>query len=586
MKFTVNPIHLPATDDMPVESPVNVPPLSDDSNGKDEQPVNRKMYRRSINQLSMSIANLQLQTSSTVVRKVVLSLWFQVFMLIVILADFVSFLVYVIDHTDEEANLNTVVTIIAICFYIVEISLRLYAFGFRNYIRSPWNIFDCIIVIVSVLVVLAHANGPVVLGRLAKLGKTARTLRVIRAIASVCRCVAVSNNQRGMAQKAVRQKVSMNKKRYIEEENNFDLDLTYITKNMIAMGVPASGFFVSMYRNPVYEVSRFFKEKHPGCFRIYNVCPELPYPTRLFANEVVAYDVQDHTPPSMNDYVKFLNNTRDWQALNKEHIIAVHCKGGKGRTGSLCSAWLMHTGVCNTPGSALNYFAQRRTDMQIGGKLCGVETPSQVRYVYQLWAHLERTESWAKSNSPVPLCDAPVISLTRLEFHGNLMARNEKMKKIKILVQCGGARIEALVLETVSYDPSVVTFPLNGVDVCGDVRISVFEELDSNFNAHAAMLAVPNAMKAKGLLAMFLVHTSFMGMERLFQPDGSLNDLTEGSSLRISESTTDAKLGEQVFKVPVSELDKAHKRVKKGFHSKDAFVKLVYKNEDIESSSS
>lgn len=583
IKFTVNPIHLPDTDDMPVESPDNVPPLSVDSNVKDEQPVNRKMYRRSINMLSMSIAKFRKQTPYKVVRKIVLSLWFQVLMLIVILADFVSFLVYTIDDTETNSSVYDVVTIIAICFYMVEISMRLYAFGFRNYIRSPWNIFDCVIVVVSVLLLNIHENGPVVLGRLAKFGKTGKTLRVV---ASVCRCVAVSNNQRGMAKKAVRQKVSMNKKRYIEEEANFDLDLTYITENMIAMGVPASGFFVSMYRNPVNEVSRFFKEKHPGCFRIYNVCPELPYPTRLFANEVVAYDVQDHTPPSMNEFVKFLNNARDWQALSKENIIAVHCKGGKGRTGSLCSAWLMHTGVCYTPGSALNYFAERRTDMQIGGKLCGVETPSQVRYVYQLWSHLERTESWAKSNSPVPLCDAPVISLTRLEFHGNLMARNEKMKKIKVLVQCGGARIGALVLETVSYDPSVVTFPLNGVDVCGDVRISVFEELDSNFNAHAAMLAVPNAMKAKGLLAMFLVHTSFMGMDSLFQPDGNLNDLTEGSSLRISEHATDAELGEKVFKVAVSELDKAHKRVKKGFHSKDAFVKLVYKNEDIESSSS
>ena len=55
------------------------------------------------------------------------------------------------------------------------------------------------------------------------------------------------------------------------QKDGFDLDLTYVTENVIAMSFPSSGS-QSMYRNPIGEVARFFKLKHRGKFRIYNLC--------------------------------------------------------------------------------------------------------------------------------------------------------------------------------------------------------------------------------------------------------------------------------------------------------------------------
>ena len=31
-----------------------------------------------------------------------------------------------------------------------------------------------------------------------------------------------------------------------------------------------------------------------------------------------------------------------WLKQNPKNVVAVHCKGGKGRTGVMCSAWLMY----------------------------------------------------------------------------------------------------------------------------------------------------------------------------------------------------------------------------------------------------
>ncbi|KAL7230453.1 hypothetical protein ACSBR2_008851 [Camellia fascicularis] len=75
--------------------------------------------------------------------------------------------------------------------------------------------------------------------------------------------------------------VSQNKRRY--QEGGFDLDMTYITENIIAMGFPAgdmsSGFFgfvEGFHRNHMEEVIKFFETHHKffptaeECIEYYN----------------------------------------------------------------------------------------------------------------------------------------------------------------------------------------------------------------------------------------------------------------------------------------------------------------------------
>merc|ERR1711998_136725 len=67
----------------------------------------------------------------------------------------------------------------------------------------------------------------------------------------------------------------------------------------------------SLYRNPIEDVRRFFELYHPHTFRIYNCCPEMYYSSEYFGEDedvVVRFQVQDHTPPTLNDMFRFLQD--------------------------------------------------------------------------------------------------------------------------------------------------------------------------------------------------------------------------------------------------------------------------------------
>ncbi|EKX33428.1 hypothetical protein GUITHDRAFT_81483 [Guillardia theta CCMP2712] len=139
--------------------------------------------------------------------------------------------------------------------------------------------------------------------------------------------------------------VSRHKSRY--REDGFDLDLTYITPNCIAMSLPASGA-EAQYRNPIMEVQRFFETKHSNRYLIFNLCAERSYDKALFKGQVVRIKVHDHNPPLLDQLLEFLDRVTKWIILDKENVIAIHCKGGKGRTGTFICAWLLYSSIVRT----------------------------------------------------------------------------------------------------------------------------------------------------------------------------------------------------------------------------------------------
>ena len=91
--------------------------------------------------------------------------------------------------------------------------------------------------------------------------------------------------------------------------------------------------------------------------------------------------------------------------------------------------------------------------------------------------------------------------------------RPTKYTQLVVLVQVKDTTTTGVgeaVVETRAFDPTETKFPLGGVAVKGDVRVSVFNKLSDDFSAADEMAKVPNAMKAKGLILHFMFHTGFM----------------------------------------------------------------------------
>eukprot|EP01125_Pyxidicula_operculata_P012723 TRINITY_DN4194_c0_g3_i1.p1 TRINITY_DN4194_c0_g3~~TRINITY_DN4194_c0_g3_i1.p1 ORF type:complete len:860 (-),score=290.58 TRINITY_DN4194_c0_g3_i1:378-2957(-) len=174
--------------------------------------------------------------------------------------------------------------------------------------------------------------------------------------------------------KSLYELVSLKKKRY--KDDKYDLDLAYITDKIIAMGFPSEGT-EALYRNPMTQTQSFLNTYHPNAYRVYNLCSERSYPPKKFYS-VALFPFDDHCPPTMEMFEQCCIDIDQWLDADPEHIVAIHCKAGKGRTGTIICAYLVwrYFGKVSVD-EALSFYGERRTFNKKG-----VTIPSQRRFIY------------------------------------------------------------------------------------------------------------------------------------------------------------------------------------------------------------
>lgn len=217
--------------------------------------------------------------------------------------------------------------------------------------------------------------------------------------------------------------VSKKKRRYVDPQNGFDLDLSYVNDRIIAMGFPSEKVEAA-FRNPMKEVLRFLELKHKDHYKVYNLCSERGYDIQKFYNRVGLFPFDDHNAPPFELIYQFCKDVADWLAKDKENIAVVHCKAGKGRTGLMICAWLLFDKQWNTPVDAMKFYALARTfDMK------GVTIPSQIRYIHYFHESLA-TLGWEN-----PVFEPKILLLTRIVLH--TLPKDGKVTDISFTVDVG-----------------------------------------------------------------------------------------------------------------------------------------------------
>nr|XP_028693022.1 phosphatidylinositol 3,4,5-trisphosphate 3-phosphatase TPTE2-like isoform X3 [Macaca mulatta] len=271
-------------------------------------------------------------------------------------------------------------------FFLMDVLLRVFVEGRQHYFSDLLNILDTAITVIILLVDVIYIFFDIKF--LKDVPRWTRLFRLLRLIILI-RVFHLAHLKRQLG-KLIRRLVSGNKRRY--KRDGFDLDLTYITERIIAMSFPSSGG-QSFYRNPIKEVVQFLDKKHPNHYRVYNLCSERAYDPKHFHNRVSRIMIDDHNVPTLWEMVAFSKEVEEWLAQDPENIIVIHCKGGKGRTGTMVCACLIATEIFLTAEESLYYFGERRTDKTNGTKYQGVETPSQNRYV-GYFAQVKHSYNW------------------------------------------------------------------------------------------------------------------------------------------------------------------------------------------------
>lgn len=328
----------------------------------------------------------------------------------------------------------------------------------------------------------------------------------------------------------IRGMVSKQRKRY--QEDGFNLDLAYIQPNLIAMGFPAEKL-EGVYRNHIDDVFKFLESKHNGVYKIYNLCSERRYDSSKFHSRVENYPFDDHNPPKIELIKSFCDDVHHWLISDSSHVAAVHCKAGKGRTGTMICCFMLHDNLFQTANDALNSYDEKRTHDNKG-----VTIPSQRRYV-DYYARLLRSGKKYTSVS-IQICEIilsppPILN----SYQGSVHFSISNMEGAKI------------------YNANVPDFKKshgNNLDGCISIRLDQCIPLVGDVKVE---FYCKNVVRKKDKLFHFWFNTYFA------------NELAEEIHSPQCEQPT------MIYKFKKHELDHAHKDKQDKIYPPDFEVQLL-----------
>ncbi|XP_047137060.1 uncharacterized protein LOC101239852 isoform X8 [Hydra vulgaris] len=259
----------------------------------------------------------------------------------------------------------------------------------------------------------------------------------------------------------IKRVVSKKKRRYID--NEFDLDLSYIKLNIIAMGYP-SEYLEGVYRNNYDDVVRFLEKKHKDKYKVYNLCSEKYYEPEKFSSRVSVFGFKDYSAPPFELIEQCCVDMDNWLIKDVENVAIVHCIDGLGRTGIMICAYLLYKGYYDNAKDAMNYYAVYRTENKKG-----VTIPSQKRYIEYFSYYLNHIK-----NKPGIGFDRKTVFLKSFTFIG-IPTFNYGTCVPSFVVFLGEFELyKSKTFEIKKSEQEYTMHLKNPLPLCGDIKVDFF----------------------------------------------------------------------------------------------------------------
>ncbi|XP_066537226.1 tensin-3-like [Hoplias malabaricus] len=162
-------------------------------------------------------------------------------------------------------------------------------------------------------------------------------------------------------------------------EEGYELDLTYVTERIIAVSFPQS-CSEETYLHNLKDVTRMLKSKHADNYLVINLSEKRHDLTKMNPKTLDTGWPDLHAPP-LDKICTICKAMENWLHADPQHVVVIHCRGGKGRIGVVISSFVHFTDISASADQALDRFAMRKF---YDDKVSALMTPSQKRYVWIL----------------------------------------------------------------------------------------------------------------------------------------------------------------------------------------------------------
>ncbi|XP_053733576.1 tensin-1 isoform X4 [Synchiropus splendidus] len=159
-------------------------------------------------------------------------------------------------------------------------------------------------------------------------------------------------------------------------EENYELDLIYITERIIAVSFPSSVEEQSYAAN-LREVASMLRSKHGHNYLLFNLS-EKRYDISQLNPKVLDFGWPDHHAPALDKICSICKAMDTWLSADSHNVVVIHNKGNRGRTGVVVAAYMHYSNISASADQALDRFAMKRF---YEDKVLPVGQPSQRRYV-------------------------------------------------------------------------------------------------------------------------------------------------------------------------------------------------------------